>query len=413
MRIGLTGKNSVEYVEQLLRIWNSGNSAVLNCDTPPSSVFGMLADTGAAQCFADRTSADRYCDTAPPSFEMTCYPTEYGMPCVLPESVRDMYTPRYDDTEAVVIYSSGTTGKRKGISLSHRAISSNADSIIDYMNISESDCLYLNKKLSHISSLTGELLVALKTGADIVLSPLAVPPRVAFRTVTGFGVTVLCCNPYLLNLYAEETERTGRFPESVRTVYTSGDAVSLKDIERARKTFGCPVYNVYGQSECGPRISAQREGCCTGNSAGRPVKNVEVRTDEQGEILVKTNALFSGYTNSGYTPGEWHRTGDLGYIGKEGELYVTGRTDSMIITGAHNVYPETVEKAVTDNSTANDCLVYMKDCVLVCDYVSDKEIDSVTVIKTLRQQLLPYEVPKRFRKVTAIPRNTNGKKMRF
>ena len=68
---------------------------------------------------------------------------------------------------------------------------------------------------------------------------------------------------------------------------------------------------------------------------------------------------------------------------------------------------------MTDNSTADDCLVYMKDGVLVCDYVSDKEIDSVTVIKTLRQQLLPYEVPKRFRKVTAIPRNTNGKKMRF
>ncbi len=83
MRIGLTGKNSVEYVEQLLRIWNSGNCAVLiDCDTPPSSVFGMLAGSGAAQCFADRTSADRYNDTAPPLFVMTCYPTENGTPCV-------------------------------------------------------------------------------------------------------------------------------------------------------------------------------------------------------------------------------------------------------------------------------------------------------------------------------------------
>ena len=192
MRIGLTGKNSVEYVEILLRIWNSGDSAVLiDCDAPPSVSFGLLKEAGACKCYLENSLADRYCDTAPPSFEMTCYPTEYGMPCVLPESVRDMYTPRYDETEAVVIYSSGTTGKRKGISLSHRAVSSNADSIIDYMNPSESDCLYLNKKLSHSSSLTGELLVALKSGADIVLSLLAVPPRVAFRTVTGFGVTVL------------------------------------------------------------------------------------------------------------------------------------------------------------------------------------------------------------------------------
>ena len=151
MRIGLTEKNSVEYVEKLLRIWNSGNSAVLvDCDSPQSAAFSMLAGSGAAQCFADRTTADRYCDTAPPSFEMTCYPTEYGMPCVLPESVRDMYTPRYDENEAVVILSSGTTGKRKGISLSHRAISSNADSIIDYMNPSESDYIALRSESEKI-----------------------------------------------------------------------------------------------------------------------------------------------------------------------------------------------------------------------------------------------------------------------
>ena len=173
MRIGLIVRNTTEYAERLFRIWNSGDSAVLiDCDAPPSVSFGLLKEAGACKCYLENSLADRYDDTAPPSFEMTCYPTEYRMPCVMPESVRDMYKPRYDESEAVVMYSSGTTGKRKGVSLSHRALSNNADSIIDYMRPTENDCFYLNKKLSHCSSLVGELLVALKSGADILLSPL-------------------------------------------------------------------------------------------------------------------------------------------------------------------------------------------------------------------------------------------------
>ena len=169
MRIGLIGRNTTEYAERLFRIWNSGDSAVLiDCDAPPSVSFGLLKEAGACKCYLENSLADRYDDTAPPSFVMTCYPTEYRTPCVMPESVRELYKPRYDESEAVVMYSSGTTGKRKGVSLSHRALSNNADSIIDYMRPTENDCFYLNKKLSHCSSLTGELLVALKTGADIM-----------------------------------------------------------------------------------------------------------------------------------------------------------------------------------------------------------------------------------------------------
>lgn len=124
--------------------------------------------------------------------------------------------------------------------------------------------------------------------------------------------------------------------------------------------FGCPVYNVYGQSECGPRITAQTKDCCHGNSAGKPIKNIEVKIDDNGEILVKTNALFSGYTNLNIETREWHRTGDLGYIGTDGELYVTGRTDNMIVIGAHNIYPEAIEKVIMENTDVDDCIVYKK-----------------------------------------------------
>ncbi len=190
MRIGLIGHNSVEYTEKLLQIWHGNNSAVLiDCDAPPSAAFSMLADSGVTDCFLEDSLSGIYGPDIS-SLNVQSYSVNKNMPCVLPKSVRDMFKPRYDESEAVIVYSSGTTGKHKGISLSHRAINNNADSVIDYMKPSEFDCLYLNNKLTHCSSLVGELLVSLKSGADILLAPVIIPPRIAFKYIKEFKVTV-------------------------------------------------------------------------------------------------------------------------------------------------------------------------------------------------------------------------------
>lgn len=412
MRIGIIGSNSVECAELLLNIWNNDDSAVLiDSSAPPSIVFSMLSDAGVSDCYVERSLAYDYVD-APPPLTIRKYSIETKMPCILPESVRSMFRPRYDETEALVIFSSGTSGKCKGISLSHRAINNNADSIINYMKPSENDCLYLNKKLTHCSSLIGELLVALKSGADVIVSPLAIPPRVAFKNISDFNVSILCCNPTLLKMYVDEVERTNFFPESVRVVYTSGEIISAKDIERARMVLKRPVHNVYGQTECGPRITAQTETCCAGDSVGKPIKNVKIKIDDNGEILVKTNALFSGYTDGiKPNPQEWHRTGDVGYTDQNGELYVTGRIDNMIVVGAHNVYPESVEKVIIENANVDDCIVFMEDGKLVCEFVGQSKTP-LTIIRSIKSLLMPYEVPKVFRKIDAILRNGNDKKPR-
>ena len=77
------------------------------------------------------------------------------------------------------------------------------------------------------------------------------------------------------------------------------------------------------------------------------------------KCFVKTNALFSCYTASAAeAPGEWHGTGDLGFIDENGELYITGRTNSLIVIGAHKIYPEAVEQTIIENTAISDCLVY-------------------------------------------------------
>ena len=306
MRIGLMGHNSVEFIEQLIGIWNNNDSAVLiDYDMPVDALQRIISNNLIASLRIEDSLSLKF-DNALLNANVTPYSVCTPLPCLLPDRIYDEFTERYDEDEAVVIFSSGTTGLNKGISLSHRAINNNADSIIQYMQPKATDCLYLNKKITHSSSLTGELLVALKGKFKIVVAPIVIPPRIAFRIISDFGVSILCCNPALLKMYVDEVERAPRFPEAIKTIYTSGDVISVKAIERARSLLDRPVYNVYGQTECGPRISAQTENCCHGNSVGKPINNVEIRLDENGEILVKTNALFSVYTNCEYYASEWH-----------------------------------------------------------------------------------------------------------
>ena len=413
MRIGLMGHNSVEFIEQLIGIWNNNDSAVLiDYDMPIDALQRIISNNLIASLRIEDSLSLKF-DNALLNANVTLYSVCTPLPCLLPDRIYDEFTERYDEDEAVVIFSSGTTGLNKGISLSHRALNNNADSIIHYMQPKAADCLYLNKKITHSSSLTGELLVALKERIKIVVAPIIIPPRIAFRIISDFGVSILCCNPALLKMYVDEVERATRFPEAIKTIYTSGDVISVKAIERARSVFTRPVYNVYGQTECGPRISAQTEDCCRGNSVGKPIKNVEIKIDTSGEVLVKTNALFSGYTASAAeAPGEWHGTGDLGFIDENGELYITGRTNSLIVIGAHNIYPEAVEQTIIENTVISDCLVYKDAEKLACDYVSACEINKTEIIRSIQPLLLPYEIPKTYRRVKIIPQNANGKKVR-
>lgn len=409
MRIGLIGHNSVEYTEKLLEIWADADSAVLiDYDTPPAAAARLLAECGAEYCIVER-GLDSFSKSA-----LGCEIKEYNvtskMPCLLPASVRALFSARDDEFEAVIINSSGTTGKSKGISLSFRALTNNARSIIGYMKPRVDDCFYLNKKLTHASSLTGELLVALLSGVNILFAPLLLPPRAVFRNIEHFGVSILCCNPALLDMYVSCAGDTGDFPRCVRAVYTSGDMISAGAIEKARATLGVPVYNVYGKTECGPRISAQTEGYCHGNSVGRPIDGVEIKLDSDGQILVRTNALFDGYVNRETPPGILHATGDVGYFDENGELFITGRTDNMITVGAHNIFPEEVEACITEHTDARDCIVYKKNGVLACDYASRDEIPDI--IRKIKTHLMPHEVPKIIKRVDIIPRTLSGKKIR-
>ena len=148
-RIALIGENSNEYISKLIDIWNDGDCALLiDWRIPSTKAVEMMRDAGAKKCIIEKkfltSDFDLLQDIEYITYEKQENKTEY-LTC----EIRDKFQSRYSTDEAVVIYSSGTTGKARGIILSHYAINSNADSIIDYMNVCSNDCIYIVRSLTH------------------------------------------------------------------------------------------------------------------------------------------------------------------------------------------------------------------------------------------------------------------------
>ena len=427
-RVALIGTNSIGYIHELINIWNSGHCAVLiDYQTPFYAAIQMMREADVQICYLQEDLWSEYI-SAYTEIEFVRYSSDSKLTFVLPKFLYDEFHPNYSSNEAVIIYSSGTTGKSKGIILSHFAINTNADAIIDYMNpYAHTDCIHTVRHLSHSSTLTGELLVALKSNTKMVITASAVPPRLILSSIKKYGVTILCINPILLSLLCNEVKRKFYDVSCLQKVYVSGAILNDAIYEKAKNALtDISVFNVYGLSETAPRVTAQTLDCCKSNSVGKPIKGVEiVITDENGKVVpngergiihVKTPSMFSGYVTgtqkhiSLYQ--DWLNTGDIGFWDEFGELHVVGRVDDVIICDAHKIYPSDVENLILEDPSIFDCVVSqctVNDMETIgCMYVSNREC-TTEIIHRIKDRLAKYEIPKRYLRTEVIPHNSRGK----
>jgi acyl-coenzyme A synthetase/AMP-(fatty) acid ligase len=421
-RVALIGENSIEYIDKLLDIWNNGDCAVLiDWRILPMAASEMMREAEVRKCIIERAVFEKEQENWSDDVEYIQFERIGNSAALLPKELYDKFKESYSRDEAIVIYSSGTTGKSKGVILTHYAINSNADAIIGYMFPAYGDCIYISKTISHSSTITGELLVALQTRPTLVIAPVIVPPRFALNNIPKFGVTIICLNPTLLKMFAEERERGNYDLSSLRVIYTSGEILNDRVYELAHRVFAdIPVYNVYGQTEAGPRITAQRADCCKGNSVGNPLKGVEVAVinddgtlaeqGERGVIHVNTPGRYNGYIvgtekfESQYNG--WLNTGDVGYWDENGELRIVNRIDDVIIINGHKIYPGDVERVILSELTIRDCRVLgicEGDTIsLCCVYTSKNAELHRGEISRLHEHLSSYEFPRKFVRVESI-----------
>ena len=427
-RVALIGDNSLEFIKLLFSIWKYQGCAVLiDPQTPMSVAIEMMYDANVKKCYIERQYYSKLSGNLNKVIEMIPYDSTNNTAQLLsPESYKEFRT-CYSKDEAVIIYSSGTTGKSKGIILSHYAINTNADAIIDYMKPVPGDRMYILRNLTHSSTITGELLVAIKAQIPILVAPVKMPPRYVFNNIAKYSITIIGLNPLLLSLYADEYSKGIYDVPTLKKVYVSGSILNDKIYNIAHKTFpNIEIYNVYGLSEAAPRITAQRKECSKSNSAGKPISGVKVAiVDDNGLIVpkgisgiihVSTPSIFDGYIcgqlkhKSKYQG--WLNTGDIGYFDENDELHIVARVDDMIIIGAHKIYPMEIEKHIHSSVDIDECVVtticHNDTEILCCLYVAKQEI-AVDIIKSLKNVLMKHEIPKIFIKTEAIPRTATGK----
>ena len=343
-----------------------------------------------------------------------------------------------DITPAIILLTSGTADlMHKGVLISHDSIFNNIESIIEYMQPQSTESLYIAKSMSHISSVIGELLMALTVGMTLYIYNPVVPYSVLYKRIIECKPDYLVVNPTILHYLTKyaENEKELELP-SIKGIYTCGGFSSATLINKARNTFAnSKVYNMYGLTEAGPRVTSQTDELdnYTAGFAGKTIKSVsvkvineygEARTNEEGRIFVKSNALMIGYygdpelTRNKFQNG-WLVTGDVGYLNENQELFVSGRADDVVVRSGKNINLNTVEDIISEIDEIRECIVFsipdeVNQNKIICAYVknSDKHLDATMVREHCLKKLFPYECPQQIVEWENIPKTNTNKKSR-
>ncbi|HEY0808383.1 MAG TPA: AMP-binding protein [Pseudonocardiaceae bacterium] len=274
---------------------------------------------------------------------------------------------------AVLCYTSGTSGRQRGVLLSHRALLANVAqcAALRPAPVTATDRVLLSLPLSHAYGLGPGLLQVASAGATAVLLPKFGVEDALSAIETHRVTTVVGVPPMYAAFAAVPDERLHSGLATVR-LFTSGAApLPPRVLAAIRRATGLPVFEGYGLTETGPVLtSTLASGYAKAGSVGRPLPGVRLRlVDTDGDALpgpdpddelddetggtglvsVAGPNLFSGYWPDGdHGPDAegWFRTGDIGYLDADGDLHLVDRANDLIIVNGFNVYPHEVELAL-------------------------------------------------------------------
>lgn len=418
MRIGLVGDNSKEYINKLLEIWNGNNCAVLiDWRMPEEKIFQLLEYSNVKKCIVDKKIYDKWENKESELFEI--YNSESQKKVVIDKETKAKFKVNYSNDEAVILFSSGTTGNAKGIILTFAAINKNADMIIDTMKPKKDDTIYIFKILVHSSTLISEFLVGLKSDMQMIVSSVNISIRNLVKELIANKVTIMGINPTILYLIVEYLKGKDITIDSMKKMYVCGAMLNPNvQMEMSKYIPNGKVLNLYGLTEAGPMIASQSEDACNRGSVGKTLLNVNVKIDRDkgekyGKVMVKTSSIASGYINKELNIVDgWLDTKDLGFIDEDNELHIIGRSDDLIIKNACNVYPYTIEKCILENSSVDECVAFgINDTLhgekIVCIYSGECEEKELRNI--CKKKLLSHETPDIFKYREKLERNKNGK----
>lgn len=264
-----------------------------------------------------------------------------------------------------IIFTSGTSGKPKGVCLSERQLLASVATLAEASRASAADRYLSVLPNSLLLEQIAGMYLPLSVGAAIHLPGiLAASPAGQLAAAEQARATATVLVPELLAAWVKELQARGnRAPASLRFIAVGGAPIPQR-LATAAWQHGLPVYEGYGLSECSSVVSVNRPDARRSGTVGRPLSGVAVAIDA-GEIVVNGPTVMNGYVGEPGISGSWH-TGDLGHFDADGFLVVTGRMDNVIVTAAgRNINPEWVEDIIAADSRVRRCVVVAHEKELV------------------------------------------------
>jgi acyl-CoA synthetase (AMP-forming)/AMP-acid ligase II len=337
---------------------------------------------------------------------------------------RDRGNPR------IIIHTSGTTGTPKGAARDPAVTGVREfTGLLELVPFRRSDVILCPAPMFHSFGLL-TLTVGSLLGATLVL-PEKFDPERCLELIEEHRVTAAAMVPVMIGriLDLPEEVRSRYDTTTLRILLASGSAISPEVRADVREAFGDVLYDLYGSTEAGwvaiatPEDQRQRP-----DTVGKPVSGVEVAVfsveegeegkrlpgGESGELHVKSSSLFEGYTSGESRPRRdgFMSIGDIGHLDEDGYLYVEGRADDMVVVGGENVYPTEIEATIRDIAGVEDVAVAGAPDrelgqVVVAFVVGD--VDPEEIVRTCKEDLASFKVPRRVETVDELPRTSTGK----
>ncbi|MER6383011.1 long-chain fatty acid--CoA ligase [Streptomyces sp. NPDC001250] len=336
------------------------------------------------------------------------------------------------DDIAVLLYTSGTTGRPKGAALTHAGLRHNTEvNVTEVQRLTSDDVIVGCLPLFHIFGQTCTMNVAVYSGASLTLVPRFEPGAV-LDAIARDRATVFEGVPTMYAALLQHPGAADTDVSSLRMCISGGASLPVEILHGFERRFGCMVLEGFGMSETSPVVSFNHpDRPRKPGSVGTPIRDVEVRLlddngrdvapGEVGELAVRGPNLMKGYWHrpeetAATVPDGWLRTGDMARRDEDGYLYIVDRKKDLIIRGGYNVYPREIEEVLHEHPA-----VALAAVLGVPDERLGEEVAAAVVLRPgaeadteelrefVRDRVAAYKYPRRLWLTDALPMGPSGK----
>ncbi len=429
-RYGVLSRNTFRHAELLHAGYWSGRVAVsVNIRLAPKEIAFILDDAGCDLIFLDPPFAELLDAPEMARWKDKALMIGEDTDVLLSQSTRVDCAETGEDEDAILLYTGGTTGRSKGVRLTHKNIVSNGFQVGLTLSVKSDDVYAHVAPMFHSADLLGTA-ATLMGGAHYFLP--AFTPEDFLSAIAKHRVTTTMVAPTVIIMMLQQADVSKYDLSSLRWVLYGSAPMAVEWIKKTLEALpDADLVQGYGLTETSPILTimdadTHRRAVETGETdvlkgAGQPIPSVDIRIDDGGEVLVRGPNVTPGYLNlddinaATFRDG-WFHTGDVGRLDDDGMLYLLDRKKDMIVTGGENVYSSEVEAALYKLPRVVEAAVFGLPDETYGEAVSAAIVmegggsaDKDAVKAHCRNHIGGYKIPRNVFFVDALPKTAVGK----